>query len=243
LRLTPLRRRTGTRRRLSPAAPPVFWGALAALIAVGLVTHFHRPAPPPAPALGPQLPAREIAGAAPAPARPAAAGPARVHAKRRNTGIERQAPRPTHIRISAIGVSARIIPLGLAPDRTMETPRHFGDTGWFRPGPEPGERGPAVIAGHVDSKTGPAVFYKLGSLSRGDTIAITRADHSVIHFTVQGLERWPKSSFPTKRVFGKTRGATLRLITCSGDFNRSTGHYVDDTIVYAVRRTRQRSRS
>jgi len=140
-------------------------------------------------------------------------------------------------------VSARIIPLGLAPDHTMQTPRRFGDTGWYRPGPEPGERGPAVIAGHVDSFKGPAVFYNLSRLRRGDSIAITRADHSVVHFRVQGMERWPKSSFPTKRIFGKTRGATLRLITCSGDFNRATGHYEDDTIVYAVRQTRQRPRS
>jgi len=103
----------------------------------------------------------------------------------------------------------------------MQTPSKFADTGWYRPGPEPGERGPAVIAGHVDSWTGPAVFYNLSRLHRGDSIAITRADRSVIHFRVQGLERWPKSSFPTKRVFGPTRGATLRLITCSAT---STGH-------------------
>jgi hypothetical protein len=160
-----------------------------------------------------------------------------------SSGIERRAPRPTHIRIGAIGVSAHIGKLGLAADGTMQTPANFANTGWYAPGPEPGERGPAVIAGHVDSKTGPAVFYELSKLKRGDSIAITRADRSVIHFTVQGLERWPKSKFPTKRVFGKTDGATLRLITCSGDFNRATGHYLDDTIVYAVRRTRQPSPS
>jgi sortase (surface protein transpeptidase) len=217
---------------------PVFWGLVAAAIAVGLTTGYHRPAPPPQPAMGPKLPAIEISGGNTEPAAVLPATTRRLH--RRHTAIERQAPRPTHIRIPAIGVSARVGPLGLASDHTMETPRNFANTGWFRPGPEPGERGPAVIAGHVDSYTGPAVFFKLGSLRRGDSIAITRADHSVIHFRVQGVERWPKSSFPTKRVFGRTRGATLRLITCSGDFNRATGHYLDDTIVYAVRRTRRR---
>jgi sortase (surface protein transpeptidase) len=216
---------------------PVFWGLLAAAIAVGLTTGYHRPTPP-QPALGPKLPVAEIRGE---PARPAAAVQRSVtHRAQRRTGIERNAPRPTHIRIPAIGVSARVGPLGLASDGTMATPRNFANTGWFRPGPEPGERGPAVVAGHVDSYNGPAVFFKLGDLRRGDSIAITRADHSVIHFTVQGLERWPKSTFPTKRVFGRTRGATLRLITCSGDFNHATGHYLDDTIVYAVRRTRRR---
>lgn len=225
--------------------PPVFWGLVAAVVAVGLVTGYHRPvvAAPPEPKLGPKLSAAEIGGNAP----PASAEPARITFTdgrvsgkvQQRSGIERQAPRPTHIHIGAIGVSARVVPLGLAPDHTMETPRRFSQTGWFRPGPEPGERGPAVIAGHVDSYTGPAVFYKLGQLRRGDVIAITRDDHSVIHFTVQGLERWPKSNFPTKRVFGRTRGSTLRLITCSGDFNHATGHYVDDTIVYATRRLRQ----
>ena len=223
--------------------PPVFWGLIAAVVAVGLVTGFDRP-PRPQPPTGPKLSAADIAGdpQADAPAEPARivfTGHRVARTSRPRTGIERNAPRPAHIRIGAIGVSARVVPLGLARDHTMATPRRFSQTGWFRPGPEPGERGPAVIAGHVDSLNGPAVFYKLGQLHKGDTIAITRADHSVIHFTVQGLERWPKASFPTKRVFGRTRGATLRLITCSGDFNHATGHYVDDTIVYAARRFRQ----
>jgi sortase (surface protein transpeptidase) len=214
---------------------PVLWGLSAAAVAVGLTTGYHRPAPP-EPAIGPKLSVAEISGWSD---RPPTIHYSATHKARRRTGIERNAPRPTHIRIPAIGVSARVGPLGLAADGTMQTPRHFGNTGWFRPGPEPGERGPAVIAGHIDSYTGPAVFFKLGDLRRGDSIVITRADHSVIHFRVQGLERWPKQSFPTKRVFGRTRGATLRLITCSGDFNRATGHYLDDTVVYAVRRTRR----
>jgi sortase (surface protein transpeptidase) len=217
--------------------PSVFFGLVAAglsALAVWVVTGFERPAPPPQPKkAGPSLPIAEIL-AEPA-GRPAAA----THPVRRTSAIERQAPQPTRIRIPAIGVNAHVGPLGLAPDHTMETPRNFANTGWFRPGPEPGERGAAVIAGHVDSYNGPAVFYRLGELRRGDKIAITRADRTVIHFRVQGLERWPKSRFPTKRVFGRTRGATLRLITCSGDFNSATGHYLDDTIVYAVRYTRQ----
>jgi hypothetical protein len=218
---------------------PVLSGLIAAALAIGLVTGYHRPVPP-EPKLGPKLPATEIAGDPP---------PARIadltvtHRVRRRTGIERQAPRPTQIRIPAIGVSARIVPLDLARDGTMETPRRFSQTGWYRPGPEPGERGPAVIAGHVDSHTGPAVFFKLGQLRRGDSIEIRRVNETVIHFTVQGLERWPKASFPTKRVFGRTRGATLRLITCSGDFNHATGHYEDDTIIYAVRRLRRQRRT
>jgi LPXTG-site transpeptidase (sortase) family protein len=172
---------------------------------------------------------------------PAAAGNPTPEAGRRHHRVDRQEPRPTHIRIPAIGVSARVVRLGLARDGTMETPGDYDDTGWFAPGPEPGERGAAVIAGHIDSKTGPAVFYRLGELHRGDSIRVTVAGGKTIRFMVDGVERWPKAKFPTKRVFGTTRAATLRLITCSGAFDRATGHYVDNTIVYAVRGTAGRN--
>jgi hypothetical protein len=117
----------------------------------------------------------------------------------------------------------------------MQTPDDWHDAGWYEPGREPGERGPAVIAGHVDSDRGPAVFYRLRELRRGDVIRIRRADGSVVRFHVEGLERWPKAAFPTHRVFGTTRTSALRLVTCSGDFDASIGHYVDNTIVYAAR--------
>jgi len=98
-----------------------------------------------------------------------------------------------------------------------------------------------VIAGHVDSTQGPAVFYRLHKLHRGDRIRVTMADGSVVGFRVEGLERWPKAEFPARRVFGRTRAAALRLVTCSGEFDASTGHYVDNTIVYAAREPVRRS--
>lgn len=92
-----------------------------------------------------------------------------------------------------------------------------------------------MIAGHVDSRSGPAVFHRLRDLRRGNVIRIQRDDGSAVRFRVEGLERWPKARFPTRRVFGATRGSVLRLTTCSGDFDASVGHYVDNTIVYAAR--------
>jgi Sortase domain len=154
--------------------------------------------------------------------------------------VDRDAARPRRIRIPAIGVWARVIPLRLEPDGTMQTPDDVAETGWYAPGREPGERGPAVVVGHVDDASGPGVFYRLRELRRGDWIRIARADGSVVRFRVEGLERWPKAAFPTRRVFGDTHTATLRLVTCSGNFDPSTGHYVDNTIVYAARpRVRQ----
>ncbi len=140
---------------------------------------------------------------------------------------------PVSVEIPSIGVRAPVIKLGLNPDRSLEVPTDFGDTGWWSGGARPGERGPAVIVGHVDSKTGPAIFYRLGELRRGDKVVVVGRDGSRVRFTVEGSEKYPKDDFPTARVYGRTDGPTLRLITCGGDFDSSTGHYVDNTVVYA----------
>ena len=147
---------------------------------------------------------------------------------------ERRASRPVRIEIPSIGVDAPIIGLGLNPDRTLEVPTDYGDAGWWTGGPRPGERGPAVIAGHVDSRTGPAVFFRIGELQPGAKIVVVGRDGTRARFSVLGSERYPKAHFPTARVYGRTRAATLRLITCSGDFDHATGHYLDNTVVYAV---------
>jgi LPXTG-site transpeptidase (sortase) family protein len=148
-------------------------------------------------------------------------------------GREADVANPRRIEIPAIGVSAPVIALGLNADRTLEVPEDYGETGWWKGGPEPGERGAAVIAGHVDSETGPAVFYRLEELRAGDEIRVHRADGTRSRFVVARLERHPKDDFPTRSVYGRTREPTLRLVTCSGDFDTATGHYVDNTIVFA----------
>jgi sortase (surface protein transpeptidase) len=213
-------------RRGLPRGAPVFLLAAAAILLLAgiIVSEEGRPDDPPA---SRPLPERAFALERTQP------GPAPTH--RLVNVVDREAARPRRISIPAIGVSARVVPLGLAADRTMETPGNFAETGWFEPGREPGERGPAVVVGHVDSTGGPAVFYRLRELRRGNRINIRRADGSVVRFRVEGLERWPKAAFPTRRVFGHTGVAALRLVTCSGNFDPSTGHYVDNTIVYAAR--------
>jgi LPXTG-site transpeptidase (sortase) family protein len=146
----------------------------------------------------------------------------------------RQMPRPVRVLIPAIGVSAPVIPLHLNRDRTLQVPKSFSQTGWFVGGPEPGENGAAVIAGHVDSKSGPAVFYRLRALRRGDQIKVVLKNKSTIRFVVQSMRKVSKKHFPTKLVYGKTTSPTLRLITCDGRFDRSTGHYVDNYVVFAA---------
>jgi sortase (surface protein transpeptidase) len=151
----------------------------------------------------------------------------------------RQMPIPVRIAVPAIGLSARVVALGLNRDHTVQVPKTFSDTGWFRPGPEPGERGAAVILGHVDSRRGPAVFYRLRALRRGDVIRISLRNGSKIRFVVTGAKAVPKRHFPTKLVYAKTGGPGLRLITCDGRFDSSTGHYVDNYIVFAKLITRR----
>jgi sortase (surface protein transpeptidase) len=97
----------------------------------------------------------------------------------------------------------------------------------------PGEPGPSVIAGHVDSKTGPAVFYRLRELEPGATIEVERTDGSVAVFTINAKEQFDKDAFPTDRVYGPTDSSELRVITCGGTFDQNTGHYNDNVIVFA----------
>ena len=151
------------------------------------------------------------------------------------TGERRARPAalPVGLEIPRIGVRARVIRLGLNPDRSLEVPQDFAETGWWSGGPRPGDRGPAVIVGHVDSHTGPAVFFRIRELRPGDEIAVIRADGTRARFVVEGSEEYPKADFPTARVYGRTTGPTLRLVTCSGTFDQSSGHYLSNTVVYA----------
>lgn len=145
----------------------------------------------------------------------------------------KQMPRPIGIVIPAIGLSAPVAPLGLNRDRTLQVPTDFGDTGWFQGGPEPGETGAAVIVGHVASRRGPAVFYRLRKLRAGDVITIRLQDRSVVRYVMTSAVRVRKSRFPTKLVYARTRQPTLRLITCAGILNPATGHHPDNYIVFA----------
>jgi Sortase domain len=140
---------------------------------------------------------------------------------------------PVSIRIPRIGVVSRLVRLGLGAGGVLEVPTDYGKAGWFADGPEPGQVGPAVIAGRVDSKDGPAVFYRLRELRGGDEIAVERADGRTLVFVVEGRDQFPKDAFPSETVFGPVAWPALRLITCGGSFDRSAGSYRDNVIVYA----------
>ena len=126
-----------------------------------------------------------------------------------------------------------MIDLGLNPDGTLEVPTNYAEAGWWKGGSQPGETGSAVIVGHVDSKTDPAVFYDLQQLMPGDLIKVVDRDGKVVNFEVERLKQVSKDNFPIREVYGMTSLPTLRLVTCGGKFDRSSGHYVDNVIVFA----------
>ncbi|WP_353388801.1 class F sortase [Thermobispora bispora] len=150
--------------------------------------------------------------------------------------LARTKGRPVRIRIPAIGVSAPVEPVGVDAKGEMQVPPLSKPNlvGWYRLGPAPGEQGPAILLGHVNTRAGAAVFYRLRELKRGNKIAIRRADGKTAIFTVDGIEQVSKLTFPTKRVYGNTATASLRLITCGGLYDAKTHHYTDNVIVYAT---------
>ena len=175
-------------------------------------------------------------GASPATAPPATVAPTTTTVAAPSSTRPARARKPSppvRVEIPAIGVSSRLVRLGLNPDGTMEVPRDYGLAGWFTGGAMPGQDGPAVIAGHVDSRTGPAVFYRLGDLRPGDPVRVRRADGGWLAFEVTGSARYAKAGFPTEAVFGPVPGPVLRLVTCAGAFDRASGHYLDNLVVTA----------
>jgi sortase (surface protein transpeptidase) len=115
----------------------------------------------------------------------------------------------------------------------MQVPSTSTVAGWFTGSPRPGAVGSSIIVGHVDSKTGPGIFYRLPELKRGVDIYIKRSDGTTAEFRVTEVQEYPKDQFPTETVYGPTPDAELRLITCGGTFDSVTGHYLSNIIVYA----------
>jgi sortase (surface protein transpeptidase) len=136
------------------------------------------------------------------------------------------------LRIPAIGVSLRLSTLGLNPNGTVQVPTKDQTPGWFRLGPTPGQIGSAVILGHVDDYQGPAAFYRLRSLRAGDKVDVSLADGVVAHFAVTAVASYLKTQFPAQQVYASHGYRALQLVTCGGQFDAGTGHYLSNVVVY-----------
>lgn len=141
---------------------------------------------------------------------------------------------PVRLRIPTIGVDALFeAPLGVDSDNEIQVPEAYDTVGWYKYGPTPGEIGPAVVLGHVDSYEGPAVLFSLGQLDIGDTIEIEREDGTTAVFVVEKMKRHPQSGFPTADVYSDLDYPGLRIITCTGVYDRGVQRYTHNLIVFA----------
>ncbi|MER5553645.1 class F sortase [Streptomyces sp. NPDC002793] len=168
----------------------------------------------------------------PAPSKPASTAPSAA-ASAPSPGLPRS--EPERIRIRSIGVDAPFAPLSIGPSGQLDAPpaNDANLAGWFKDGATPGERGTSVVAGHVDTKTGPAVFLLLSTLKAGNTVDITRRDGSVAGFKVDSVETFSKEDFPNERVYADNGRAQLRLITCGGAYDKKKKDYKDNVVVFA----------
>ena len=139
---------------------------------------------------------------------------------------------PTRLRIAKIGVDTSFVTITKKADGTIQVPSDPFAVGWYDKGPTPGEMGPAIVVGHVDRPGGTAVFWRLRELVPGDIFEIDRADGSVVKFKVDEVKLFPQSDFPSEEVYGNLDHAGIRLITCSGTFDRQKRKYSDNLVVY-----------
>ena len=143
---------------------------------------------------------------------------------------------PVRVRIPALGIDSVVNPIGLDDTGALAVPQpgpHLNEAAWFENSPTPGQPGPSIIEGHVDSVEGPSVFFKLGAIKPGDKVVVNRKDGSVVTFRVNAVRDFKKASFPTFLVYGSNIAQpTLRLITCS-DFDTAIHHHVGNEVVFA----------
>jgi len=142
--------------------------------------------------------------------------------------------RPIRLSIPALGLSVPLSSLGLNANGTVSVPTDIYEPGWYRLDATPGQLGTAVILGHVDSYRGPAVFFKLRDLVIGDRVNVNLSDGVTAHFRVIGTAIYLKAKFPAKLVYGARSYGALQLVTCGGDFDSGTGHYLSNVVVYTA---------
>jgi Sortase (surface protein transpeptidase) len=215
-------------KHLYTAAGLVLLAAGVAAVVAFVLAQKHAPQPPAS--------AASPVNVLPTTQAPSSTGPATPKASPTVQGPVLSRSMPVRVRVPAIGVDSDLAPIGLTSNGEIQTPPLGRDSHayWLDVSPTPGQLGPAVIIGHVDSAAyGPAVFFRLGDLRQRDKIYVTRADHQVAVFEVQRVVEYKKTSFPTLTVYGNTDYAALRLITCGGTFDPAIRSYESNIVVYA----------
>ncbi len=142
---------------------------------------------------------------------------------------------PVTVGIPSTGEGSSLLTLGTAADQSIVVPNdeQADRAGWYDGSPTPGTKGPATIVGHSTSSRGAAVFFKLAQVKNGATVNVTTRSGRVLKFTVYRVASYPKNAFPTSEVYGNTDGPELRVVTCGGTFDKGTGHFENNTVLYA----------
>jgi sortase (surface protein transpeptidase) len=141
---------------------------------------------------------------------------------------------PTHLSVPSLGISVRLTELGLTNSGAVQVPSSFSTPGWYDEGYAPGQIGSAVILGHVDSTSGPGVFYRLVDMKVGQRVQVTLADQETLTFKVIGLRQYPKNLFPLTLIYGPKSYSALNLVTCGGVFDPTTHHYLSNIVVFTT---------
>jgi Sortase domain len=208
----------GLRARLAGLAGVLFIAGGCAAVGVAIISQQHAPQPSPAAAgaLGPW--------------------------GRRGPSLRRSMP--LSVDIPAVGVRSELLHLGVGAHGKIKVPSldtQASEAAWYKYSATPGQRGVSVIEGHVDSRQGPAVFFRLGALHPGDRVDVRLADGITAVFRVTGVREYLKSRYPARKIYRATHYAALRLITCGGAFDYATGHYLSSTVVFAALTSVRRS--
>jgi hypothetical protein len=140
---------------------------------------------------------------------------------------------PVRLRIPALHVDSPLTALDLRHDGSVQVPVGTSVAGWYDRGPRPGQPGPAVILGHVDSQRGPGIFFDLYRVGRRTLVEVDRSDGSTATFRITKVSRVAKTRFPTDLVYAPSLDPTLRLVTCGGSFDHARGSYRDNVIAFA----------
>lgn len=209
---------------------------LGSTLVVASLTGFRFSPPPAAPAVAPRVTSAPSAESDPTstPRSTASSSPSTSSSPTARPRRQAKAPIvPVRIEIPGIGTDAPVTPVALDRNKALQVP-HPDKAGWWRQGAKPGARGVAVVVGHLDSKSGPAVFHRLPRVRKGAIVVLSAANGTVVRYRVDAVHRYAKNAFPTRKVYGATKNAQLRLITCGGAYDRTNGGYQDNVVVFAT---------
>lgn len=228
--------RSGPGRRVWAVVLSIVMAVGVGLVAFGLTRQDH---PPQLPVSSPDVALQQQDSIAPTTAVPSTTSPSGSTGAAKGPSSRTSAAPvaiPATVSIPSIKAGSTLLKLGLDPDGKIAVPgpSQTKQAAWFTGSPRPGQVGPAVIEGHVDGPGGvKGVFFRLADVRKNDTVQVTQTNGAKLTFVVYAVARYPKDSFPAAVVYGNTKGPELRVITCGGSFDAATGHYRDNTVLFA----------